>query len=732
MDCKDNIAPFTTAALPACFLFPSRKASPSSISTLLMASYSNQLVNESSPYLLQHAHNPVDWYPWGPDALQRAKDENKPILVSIGYSACHWCHVMERESFEDEDTAQLMNAEFINIKIDREERPDLDHIYMDAVQAMTGSGGWPLNVFLTPDGRPFYGGTYFPPRRVHNLPSWKETLAGVAEAFRQRPGEVEDQAANLTRHMMQSNSFGMQTGGEGEIRAQRAHEAAINIMKTADREWGGFGKAPKFPQTFTIQFLLRYHHVLTNGMLEETGAGVVPAEALSQALLSLDRMIEGGIYDQVGGGFARYSTDTEWLAPHFEKMLYDNALLITVLSEAYQVTRDERYREVIRETIVFVRRELMNEEGGFYAALDADSEGEEGKFYVWSHDEIGGILGGDAALFSAYYDIRPGGNWEGKSIPRVRIPPSKFAETNGISEEKLTGLLKAGREKLLKMREQRVRPQLDDKILLGWNALMNSALSRAFMATGEASFRELALKNMDFMLSRFSTGQGIELHHTWKAGRGTHPAFLDDYAYLIQALILLQEITGDRGWLMKATELVELVESLFGEPETGFFFYTRADQADIILRKKEIYDGAVPAGNSVMATCLYQLSILLDRGEWQERAATMVSSMARIISQYPTSFGVWASLMMEFVTGSLEVAVVGKDSEELSAKIHELFLPYKVFMRSDSGADEFPLLAGKASTGKPFIYLCKNYSCRQPVDSISRFMSLINSEKKGN
>ena len=396
-----------------------------------MHQFTNKLIDETSPYLLQHAHNPVNWFPWGDEALQSSKKENKPILVSIGYSACHWCHVMERESFEDEETASLMNKHFINIKIDREERPDLDHIYMDAVQAMTGSGGWPLNVFLTPDAKPFYGGTYFPPKRAFNRPSWQEVLLGVIEAFSQRRSEIDAQAENLTEHLMQANAFGISSAGENNFfTKENSNEAFNNIMKNADTKWGGFGRAPKFPQSFVIQYLLRYYYVNGN------------KEALEQALLSIDKMIDGGIYDQVGGGFARYSTDTEWLVPHFEKMLYDNALLLSIISEAYQITGDKRYREVIEETIQFVQRELMHSGGGFYAALDADSEGEEGKFYVWSYEEVIGLLGNHAIVFCDFFDVQPAGNWsdgtpslEKKNILWRKKKEKVFCEEKNISLE---------------------------------------------------------------------------------------------------------------------------------------------------------------------------------------------------------------------------------------------------------------------------------------------------------
>ncbi len=693
--------------------------------------HTNQLIHESSPYLLQHAHNPVNWFPWGEEALSKAKKENKPVLVSIGYAACHWCHVMERESFEDEATAKMMNDNFINIKIDREERPDLDHIYMDAVQAMTGSGGWPLNVFLTPEAKPFYGGTYFPPQRAFNRPSWQETLLGVVQAFRERRNEIDAQAENLTAHLLQSNSFGIQKVAEEEIfTAEKLDEIFGNIMKSADKEWGGFGKAPKFPQTSSIQFLLRYYHITKN------------PEALQQAVLSLDKMIEGGIYDQIGGGFARYSTDTEWLAPHFEKMLYDNALLVAVLSEGYQLTKNERYKQVIEETIEFLQRELLHPpHGGLYAALDADSEGVEGKFYVWSLEEIKKILGADAVLFCGYYDVTEQGNWDHTNILRVKKSLDTFAAEKNIRVDELKKILDKGKKILLEQRSKRIRPLLDDKIILGWNALMNTAFSKAFAATGKEEYRQLAIDNMQFVLSAFAAKTENEFHHTWKDDLAKYPAFLDDYAFLIQALIQLQEITADTKWLLQAKAITKFVMENFSETETGlsagteerscFFFYTPLGQRDVIVRKKEVYDGAVPSGNSTMAYNLHQLSLLFDKPEWEQRSRDMLSGLGGAIIRYPTSFGNWACLLQEIIVGTNEIVVIGNDFSGLQAEILSEYIPHRVFMSSERASINFPLLADKRAGDKAAIYLCRNYTCQQPVFSAKDLITLINRPKNG-
>ncbi|MBL0069862.1 MAG: thioredoxin domain-containing protein [Chitinophagaceae bacterium] len=678
----------------------------------------NKLIQETSPYLLQHAYNPVNWYPWSEEALTKAKDENKPILVSIGYAACHWCHVMERESFEDENTAKMMNENFINIKIDREERPDLDHIYMDAVQAMTGSGGWPLNVFLTPAAKPFYGGTYFPPQKAFNRPSWQETLLGVAQAFRERRHEIDAQAENLTEHLLKSNSFGLQKISENELFSpDQPVEALQNIMKSADKEWGGFGRAPKFPQSYAIQFLLRYNHLTKN------------EEALQQALLSLDKMIEGGIYDQVGGGFARYSTDTEWLAPHFEKMLYDNALLVSVLSEAYQLTGKERYKEVIEETMDFVQRELLHPAKGFYAALDADSEGVEGKFYVWDYEEVKSLLGSNAGIFCEYYNITEEGNWEHSNILRVKMAERDFAVKKKLTIDELKKILLTGKEKLLQKRNERIHPLLDDKIILGWNALMNIACSKAFAATGNEKYRTLAIENMQFVFNNFKGKEENEFHHTWKNDKAKYPAFLDDYAFLIQALIQLQEITTETKWLIHAKSITEFVIKNFSEPDTGFFFYTPYGQTDVIVRKKEVYDGAVPSGNSVMAYNLHQLSILFDKRDWEQRCLAMTSSLARAITRYPTSFGNWACLLQEIIAGTNEIALIGKDFSGIHNELLGQYIPHRVLITSETANPVFPLLE-KPVAETTAIYLCRNYTCQNPVFSAKELMLLINSPQK--
>ncbi|GGH80000.1 hypothetical protein HNQ91_004950 [Filimonas zeae] len=682
----------------------------------------NRLLQETSPYLLQHAHNPVNWYAWGEEALLKAKAEDKPILVSIGYAACHWCHVMERESFENEETAAMMNRIFVNIKIDREERPDLDHIYMDAVQAMTGSGGWPLNVFLTPDLKPFYGGTYFPPVRAFNRSSWRETLAGIEEAWNQRRDEIEAQSENLTAHLANANSFGINRATDEEkaglFTTGNLQQMVENIQTTYDAEWGGFGKAPKFPQTYTIRFLLRQYHFTGN------------ESAAQQALNTLDKMIQGGIYDQLGGGFARYSTDKEWFAPHFEKMLYDNALLVGALAEAYQLTQEPLYKAVIEETLAFTERELMSPDFGFYSALDADSEGVEGLFYTWQKAEIDALLGEDAPLFCALYNVTEEGNWHEGHTNILWLPESlaEFARNSGLTERELADKIQQWKQLLMPVRSQRIRPLLDDKILLGWNLLMNTAYCEAFSALGNPHYLEVAEKNIRFLETHLKTVT-TEWKHTWKDGQVKFPAFLDDYSYLVQAYLKLQEVTGDADYLLKAKEVVEYLEEHFGDEEGGYFMFTHRDQQDIVLRKKEVYDGATPSGNAIMANNLYYLSIIFDNRNWQVRAEKMISGLGQAIVRYPTSFGCWALLLQAVVEGVHEVAVVGENAAAIINELITHYIPVKIIQRSGGSDQFFPLLENrKSGTGQTQIFLCKNYSCQRPVTSVKDFLGLLRGE----
>jgi uncharacterized protein YyaL (SSP411 family) len=709
----------------------------------------NRLAKETSPYLLQHAHNPVDWFPWGDEAIQKSRDEDKPMLVSIGYSACHWCHVMERESFEDPETAEIMNRLFVNIKIDREERPDLDQIYMDAVQAIAGNGGWPLNVFLTPDGKPFYGGTYFPPVNLHNRASWKSILQSISTAFRERRKEIDEQADNLTNHIAGS-VFGTIVPREGQVFNQEdVRIIREQLMKTADPENGGFGAAPKFPQTFSIRFLLQYYYY--------TG----DQKSLDQACLSLDKMIYGGIYDQLAGGFARYSTDQEWLAPHFEKMLYDNALLIIVLSEAYQLTPKSHYSRVIRETMDFIQNELYSKTGGFYSALDADSEGEEGKYYTWRKDEILDILGPDGEEFCTVYDITERGNWEGKNILRIKFPESVFfnkkdpklgqmaVKGQGLSEN--DPKLVDWKRKVLERRNKRIRPRLDDKILLGWNALMITACCKAFSALGDEEFRTLALKNIAFLEEKMR-GEGANFFiHSYKntaendehAAIGTNqpekgdykqhiPAFLDDYAFLIESYIQLQEVTGDVKFLMNARTLTQWVLENFSEEDTGYFFYTHSAQNDVIVRKRDMYDGATPSGNAVMALNLLYLGTVFDVNEWKQQAFGNTAGLKDVIKRYPGSFAFWATMVNALTYPLYEIVLAGTYSMEKHKEFLKKAIPNRVFQISSVSHQissvnhpELPILRNKPVEGPSQFFLCRDYSCQQPVKEVSDLIRIL-------
>ncbi len=676
--------------------------------------HTNKLIQETSPYLLQHAHNPVDWYSWGEEALQKAKQEDKPILVSIGYAACHWCHVMEKESFEDEQTAGIMNQHFVCIKIDREERPDLDHLFMDALQAIAGNGGWPLNMFLTSDGKPFYGGTYFPPKRVYNRHSWQEVLMQIQQAYQNRRQEIEDQANNLVDYLTKSNqTVGFKADvniGNSLFDKDQCHKAFQAIMTMSDKELGGFGKAPKFPQTFTIQYLLRYAHFTRS------------KEALYQAELSLKSMMRGGIYDQIGGGFCRYSTDATWLAPHFEKMTYDNALLLVVLSEAYQLTSDAEYKQIATQTVDFMKREMMSEQAGFYAALDADSEGEEGKFYTWTKKEFDEVLKADAVIMADWFDVTNEGNWEEVNILRTKKSLDAWRSEHGLSEEEASNKIKQSVYLLLSARNKRIRPGTDDKVILGWNALFNHALVKAAMAFEEPKWLELAELNMQLLLNVFQTDGDIAWLHTFKQDEAKYPAFLDDLAYLVQALIALYEPTGKLSYLEKARTIIAYLQANYVDEEGVFFYFTHAYQSDILVRKKDIYDGAMPSGNAIMALNLYKASILLGEENWKQQSLKMLDRVKEGVLKYPNSFGIWANLMLEMVQGTHEILVLGGKSIEEGGALMKAYIPNKVVMLSTEILDQYPLLKHKTLGEQTTFYVCRDYTCQLPVFSLEEVL----------
>lgn len=677
----------------------------------------NQLQYETSPYLLQHAHNPVDWYAWKPEALERAKQEEKPILVSIGYSTCHWCHVMERESFEDERIARFMNEHFVNIKVDREERPDIDAIYMDACQAISGSGGWPLNCFLTPDGRPFFAGTYYPPQSAYNRPSWLQVLENIVDAFEHKRNIVEDQANRLTEMIGRSEQVFFK---EALVENQDLVFTPVavdnmfqSLKKNFDAQFGGFGGAPKFPGTMPMEFLLQYHYYTKN------------EAALQHLTFSLDKMIRGGIYDQLGGGFARYATDQAWLIPHFEKMLYDNALFVGLLSDVYRQTQNPLYKTTIEETLEFISREMTGPDGGFYSALDADSEGVEGKFYVWSWDEVNTILGEDAALFCEFYDVTISGNWEGHNILWRQKSLAQFAQEKGLELDAIQQQFQLSKQKLFEYRAKRIRPGLDDKMLLSWNALMITALAKAGAALNNRSYIDQAAEHMKFLLAHFKTDEHLALHHTYKDGHSQYAAFLDDYAYLIEALLELYSQLFDPTYLEQAQQYCSFVLEHFLDPESKLFYFTSAKQQDILLRKKELYDSATPSGNSTMLNNLLKLSILLDYPSYREHAIHLLVPLKESLERYPSSFSRWAAAFTGIVYPAHEIAIVGEKAMEFAKTIQAKYIPNKIIMASLSIVEDYPLLKGKSGGADTNIFLCKNYSCQLPVNTITDFDKLI-------
>jgi uncharacterized protein YyaL (SSP411 family) len=666
--------------------------------------FTNDLSKETSPYLLQHAHNPVQWKPWSNTLFATATAADKPILLSIGYAACHWCHVMERESFEDEAVADYMNTHFINIKVDREERPDIDHIYMDALQAMTGSGGWPLNIFLLPNGQPFYGGTYFPPNAMQNRASWMDVLKGVHAAFESNREKLVEQATHLTAHLLQSNIKAQQSQASEVIATTEEFQMiAQRILQNADTQWGGFGAAPKFPQTFSIQVLFR------NYFQNKDQGSIV------HAIRSIDKMIQGGIYDHVGGGFSRYSVDAMWQAPHFEKMLYDNALILGTLAEAYQITKKPIYQDVIHATFIFLQRELFNGSGGYYAALDADSEGVEGKFYTWSYDELKAIITPEIFdAFIAYYQVTPNGNWEHTNILWTQNELEKEWEPAWQNELK----------KLFDARAVRVRPALDHKVILGWNAMLIVGFCKMNAATGNQLYKKAAIECMDWLESNLFHADENYFYHSIANGIPKAQAFLDDYANLIQAYIQLQEMTGDTSFLFKAKKWMDYVLIHFIDEDGLYFYYTASYQKDVIIRKKESYDGAQPSGNALICSSLFYLGQVFDLTEWRKQAEKMIHSIRPSLLQYPSSFGFWAQSFYQMSTGMIELVGVGPTVYESLPTLNAAFVPNSIRLMSQVQEDSIPLLKGKQGIDNQY-FICKNNSCSAPMTSVELILANI-------
>jgi len=668
----------------------------------------NHLINETSPYLVQHANNPVDWYPWGQEALRRAREEDKPIFLSIGYSACHWCHVMERESFEDPNIGWIMNQSFINIKVDREERPDIDSIYMMAVQAMTGRGGWPLSVFLTPEGEPFYGGTYFPPAERHGMPGFSQVLGAISEIYRNRRGDVERSVERITSAIRGASQSGQSTE---PLTADILSTAYEGLKDNFDSENGGFGTAPKFPQPMILEFLLRYYHRTRD------------PQVLNMVETSLDHMAQGGIYDHLGGGFHRYSTDSFWLVPHFEKMLYDNALLSRLYLNAYQISGKPLYSSIAQETLDYVLREMKDPQGGFYSTQDADSEGEEGKSFVWTPDEMEKAAGPQVAtVLQKYFGVTHDGNFEGRSILYRAQDTAEVAQDLGLEPTELLAMVEMGKASLLEARGQRIPPATDTKILTSWNGLMLYSLARGALILHREDYLQAAIANASFILQNMRDGQ--RLLRTYKDGQAKLKGYLEDYACLAEGLLALYEGTFDRTWLGEAQSLAQQMMDLFWDEEEGIFYDTGLDHESLLVRPRDISDNAMPCGNSMAADVLLRLSVLTGDSVYARRAESALQSVRGYIGRIPQGAGHWLGALDFYVSSPPEIAVIGPKeaaaTQALLDCIYRTYLPNKILagynpLDADSYPD-IPLLEDKdMRNGSPTVFVCQNYVCQQPV-----------------
>jgi uncharacterized protein len=678
----------------------------------------NKLTNSTSPYLLQHADNPVDWHPWGEEALNKARAENKPIFLSIGYAACHWCHVMAHESFEDTEVAAFMNGHFVNIKVDREERPDLDAIYMQATVAMTGSGGWPMSVFLTPDLKPFYTGTYFPPVQRYNMPAFKDVLAGIARAWKEEPAEIARVGDQVSGHLLQT--LGLTQTSETAFTHEALDSAARSLIDAYDWGYGGWGSAPKFPQPMTIEFLLRRH-----------SAG--HAEALKPAVHVLRAMARGGMYDVVGGGFSRYSVDNFWRVPHFEKMLYDNAQLARAYLHTWQITKDPFFKQIVVETLDFIEREMTHPEGGFYSSLDADSEGEEGKFYVWTLEEIRENLKDDSEFFEAAYGVTARGNWEGKTVLQRALDDASLAARFKLTPEAVQAKLSDSHSRLLAARASRVRPGTDDKILTSWNGLMLGTIAEVARLFEEpelqSKYLRLATRNADFLLNALQPSG--KLKRSWRKGKITNEVFLEDYAALILGLLELYQTDFNARWFSSARELTDEMIELFVDPNGGFFD-TPKNSEELLLRPKDTQDSATPSGNALAAEALLKLSAFTDVGTYRDLAEKSLSQVTESALRYPPSFGRWLSAA-DFAQGQVkQVAVLydvsRKNARELIQLIRSEYRPNLIIAVSSypPSKDAPALLADRPlRDGNATVYVCENFVCKHPVASSAELEKLL-------
>ncbi len=668
--------------------------------------FTNELINETSPYLLQHAHNPVNWNPWGEKALKEAEKEDKLLIVSVGYAACHWCHVMEHESFEDSTVAAIMNEHFVPIKVDREERPDVDDVYMTACELITGRGGWPLNAIALPDGRPIWAGTYFPKDQ------WMNVLNQFVKLKEEDYDKLVDSADKLTKGVQSTDEIVKVATAETFDESQLPIFNK-NIFNVSDYQLGGRLGAPKFPMPSIYEYLLEQYRISKD------------TELLRTTEVTLKAMANGGIYDQLGGGFARYSVDAEWLVPHFEKMLYDNGQLVSLYSRAYKETYDQQYKAVVEETLEYIAREMTDKSNGFYSALDADSEGEEGKFYVWTAEELKEILGDDYDVFASYYNVTDEGNFEGHTILNRTLGTKQVAFKHELTTEEVDELIARSKVALLKVREERVRPGLDDKIITSWNGLMISGYVEAYKAFKTPSYKESAVKAMDFILSEQKQENG-RLNRNYKEGKSTINGFLDDYALTILACVDVYEITFDKKYLDAADELAQHVIKHFLNPETGMFFYTSDLDPPLVARKTELNDNVIPGSNSAIARALNELGILLYKAEYSAQSRQMLSNMKEtLVTNDRTDFSCsWAMLYNEMVHTPYEIAIVGPDAAKLRDEMQSRFLPDALYLGGEDEGD-MKLLEGKLQEGETYIYVCQNRVCKFPVQDVESAIDLM-------